>query len=85
MTRRSSETSWYASEISFSNSMIKNNSFRLKNKNWEIGALVNIGFVRNLKVIKIEAIKDYLPDIYTLEAPTGKRYEFIPHNGLRAI
>lgn len=65
--------------------MIKSNSFRNKNKDWEIGAIVNIGFMRNLEVISVRAEKDGMPDIYTLESSTGKRYEFIPHNGIYAI
>jgi hypothetical protein len=64
---------------------IKQNSCINKNKNWEIGALVNIGFMKNLEVIAIKAIKDFMPDIYTLKSSTGKMYEFIPHNGLHAI
>jgi hypothetical protein len=56
-----------------------------KNKNWEIGAVVKIGFM-TLRVVSVEVIKDGLPDIYHLESLDGsKRYEFIPHNGLRRI
>lgn len=65
--------------------MIKQNSVINKNKNWEIGAFVNIGFMKNLKVLSVRAEKDYMPDIYTLESTTGKKYEFIPHNGLFAL
>lgn len=65
--------------------MIKNDSFRNKNKNWEIGAEVSIGFMKGLKVVAVRAEYDGLPDIYTLESKTGKKYEFIPHNGLYAI
>ena len=54
-------------------------------QNWHIGALVNVGFMRNLKVIKVDAIWDSLPDIYTLESAKGTRYEFTPHNGLVRI
>ena len=54
-------------------------------QDWHIGALVNVGFMRNLKVIKVDAIFDGLPDIYTLESTTGKLYEFTPHNGLVRI
>lgn len=56
-----------------------------KNKNWEIGSYVNIGFMKNLYVESVRAEKDGMPDIYTLESEKGKRYEFIPHNGLYAI
>lgn len=65
--------------------MIKNNHYANVNKNWEIGAVVNIGFMKNLRVYKVSQIKDGMPDIYTLISPKGKFYEFIPHNGLYAI
>lgn len=65
--------------------MIKNDNNLNKNKNWEIGARVNVGFMKNLLVVDIRAEYDYMPDIYTLVAPSGKKYEFIPHNGLYAI
>lgn len=65
--------------------MIKQDSFRNKNKNWEVGAEVNIGFMKGLTVVAVRAEYDGLPDIYTLESKTGKKYEFIPHNGLHAI
>lgn len=54
-------------------------------QDWSIGSMVKVGFMV-LKVLEVKAVKDYLPDIYTLENPkTGKRYEFIPHNGLSAL
>lgn len=56
-----------------------------KNKSWEIGAKVNVGFMKNLEVVSARAVKDGMPDIYTLISETGKKYEFIPHNGLHAI
>ena len=65
--------------------MIRNNSSINKNKNWEIGAKVNIGFMRDLEVTAVRAEKDGLPDIYTLKSYTGQQYEFIPHNGLHKI
>lgn len=65
--------------------MIKSNSIINKNKNWEVGSLVNIGFMKNLKVTGVRAEYDGLPDIYSIESTTGKKYEFIPHNGLYAI
>lgn len=64
---------------------IKNNSLINKNKNWNIGEKVNIGFMKGLEVIGVRAEKDGLPDIYTLQSEKGKQYEFIPHNGLYAI
>jgi len=54
-------------------------------QNWSIGATVKVGFL-TLRVISVEAVKDWLPDIYTLESLDGsKTYEFIPHNGLTRI
>lgn len=53
-------------------------------QNWSIGEWVKVGFMR-LKVLSVRAEYDGLPDIYTLVSSTGKKYEFIPHNGLFAI
>lgn len=54
-------------------------------QSWEIGSMVKVGFML-LKVLAVKAVKDGLPDIYTLENPkNGKRYEFIPHMGLSAL
>lgn len=61
------------------------NTMRSKNKDWQTGAIVKVGFM-TLRVLDVRAEKDYLPDIYTLESLDGsKRYEFIPHNGLNRI
>ena len=52
---------------------------------WEIGSVVKVGFM-TLRVLGAVAVKDSLPDIYTLESLDGSRkYEFIPHNGLRRL
>ena len=54
-------------------------------QDWGIGAVVKVGFMQ-LRVLGVEAINDFLPDIYTLESLDGRRqYEFIPHNGLNRI
>lgn len=58
------------------------NTIYSKNKVWEVGSKVNIGFMKGLEVIKVETIKDGLPDVYTLRSEKGIIYEFIPHNGL---
>jgi len=55
-----------------------------KNKGWNVGDVVNVGFLKGLEVVKIEAIKDGLPDVYTLKRGNAV-YEFIPHNGLTRI
>ena len=54
-------------------------------QNWEIGDRVNVGFMKNLLVTKIDSIVDGLPDIYTLESNTGNLYQFTPHNGIARI
>ena len=51
-------------------------------QSWQIGDRVNVGFMKNLLVTKIDSIVDGLPDIYTLESNTGKLYQFTPHNGI---
>lgn len=56
-----------------------------KNKSWNIGEKVNIGFMKGLEVVKIEAIKDGKPDVYTVKSEKGILYEFTPHNGLSRI
>lgn len=54
-------------------------------QNWAVGQVVKVGFL-TLRVVGVEAIKDGLPDIYTLESLSGlRRYEFIPHNGLTRL
>ena len=54
-------------------------------QDWSVGNVVKVGFM-TLKVLGIKAVKDGLPDIYIMENPkNGKKYEFIPHNGLQAL
>lgn len=54
-------------------------------QDWSIGKVVKVGFLK-LRILGVEAVKDGLPDIYTLESIDGERkYEFIPHNGLEQI
>ncbi len=58
---------------------------RHSKQNWTIGNVVKVGFLQ-LRVLGVKAVKDGLPDIYTLESLDGqKRYEFIPHNGLARV
>ena len=54
-------------------------------QNWQIGSRVNVGFLQNLLITKIDAIYDGLPDIYTLEDNSGRVYQFTPHNGITRI
>ena len=52
---------------------------------WVVGNVVKVGFLQ-LRVVSAQAVKDGLPDIYTLESLNGlRRYEFIPHNGLHRV
>jgi len=54
-------------------------------QNWSVGQTVQVGFLQ-LRVVGVRAVKDGMPDIYTLESLDGKKkYEFIPHNGLTRI
>lgn len=54
-------------------------------QNWQIGGQVKVGFL-SLIVRDVKAVKDGMPDIYTLTSLDGSRvYEFIPHNGLNRI
>lgn len=60
--------------------MIKNST-----QKWVAGSIVKVGFLR-LTVLGSRAVKDGLPDIYTLESLDGTRlYEFTPYNGLERI
>ena len=55
-------------------------------QSWQIGDRVNVGFMKNLLVTKIDAIVDGLPDIYTLKnTNNNKLYQFTPHNGIERI
>jgi hypothetical protein len=54
-------------------------------QDWTPGQLVNVGFLR-LRMIRVDAVFDGKPDIYTLESLDGsKKYEFIPHMGITRI
>jgi hypothetical protein len=53
-------------------------------QDWAIGKQVKVGFL-TLTVTGIQAIKDGLPDIYSLESSKGVKYEFTPHYGLQKI
>ena len=54
-------------------------------QDWQIGSRVNVGFLKDLLVTKIDAIYDGLPDIYTLEDNSGRIYQFTPHSGIERI
>ena len=61
--------------------MIKNSS-----QNWEVGEMVNVGFLKNLMVVKKEPTPgDYAPDAYILVARNGVNYRFVPHKGIERL
>ena len=62
------------------------NNSRTKGGNvWAIGNTVKVGFL-TLRITAVRAVKDSLPDIYSLESLDGfRKYEFIPHNGLTRL
>lgn len=54
-------------------------------QSWQVGEIVKVGFL-SLRVTGVRAVKDSMPDIYTLRSLDGTRkYEFIPHWGLTRI
>lgn len=54
-------------------------------QDWSVGKVVKIGFL-SFRVLGVEAVKDGLPDIYSLENLKGdKQYEFIPHHGVSRV
>lgn len=57
---------------------------RNSKQDWTVGSTVKVGFL-SLVVESVRAVKDGLPDIYTLRSANGKLYEFIPHHGLSRI
>jgi hypothetical protein len=69
-----------------SSTYYRNEKGELKQRQaWEIGQKVNVGFMKGLEVVKVDAIKDGMPDIYTLKSEKGLMYTFTPHNGLSRI
>ena len=57
----------------------------LSKQDWSPGSIVKVGFLV-LRMIRVEAVFDGKPDIYTLESLDGsKKYEFIPHMGITRI
>lgn len=50
---------------------------------WQVGEIVNVGFMRLCVVARVATPGNGLPDQYALESLSGRRaYRFIPHNGL---
>lgn len=55
-------------------------------QNWEVGEIVNVGFLRGLMVVKKEPTPgDFAPDAYILVAKGGARYRFVPHKGIERL
>lgn len=54
-----------------------------KNRSWEVGDTVNIGFMKGLTILeKVPTPGDYAADAYILISKTGVKYRFVPHQGL---
>ena len=60
-------------------------AIRNSKQDWRPGSIVKVGFLK-LRIIRVRAVYDGLPDIYSLESLDSRaQYEFIPHNGLTRI
>lgn len=57
--------------------MIRNSS-----QVWEVGEVVNVGFLKLRVCAKVATPGNYLPDQYALADAKGRFYRFVPHNGL---
>ena len=61
--------------------MVKNSK-----QNWQVGAMVKVGFMSLVVKAAIATPGDYLPDAYILTNQAGTQlYKFVPHNGLEKI
>lgn len=50
---------------------------------WTVGAEVNVGFIKGLKVVeRIPTPGDYAPDCWALQSSGGQWYRFTPHKGI---
>jgi hypothetical protein len=49
---------------------------------WEVGEIVNVGFLKLKVLAKVATPGNYLPDQYALGAASGAIYRFIPHHGI---
>jgi hypothetical protein len=54
-------------------------------QNWEVGEWVKVGFMTLQVTAKVPTPGDYAPDAYLLQSEKGKRYKFVPHNGLECM
>ena len=55
------------------------------NQQWTAGSKVKVGFMTLTVIESVPTPGDYKPDAYILESSNGKRYRFVPHNGLEKI
>jgi hypothetical protein len=51
-------------------------------QNWQVGAMVKVGFLTLQVVARVATPGNGLPDQYALKSAAGRFYCFIPHNGL---
>lgn len=55
---------------------------------WQVGETVKVGFMTLRVVEKEPTPEDYMPDAYILVGlgkNEGRRYRFVPHNGLERL
>jgi hypothetical protein len=55
---------------------------------WEVGAVVNVGFLKLRVIEKIPTPGDYMPDAYILcglGEKSDRIYRFVPHNGIERM
>ena len=58
---------------------------RKSKQNWEVGSIVNVGFMTGLTVMqKVPTPGDYAPDAYILKKGSNY-YRFVPHKGIESI
>lgn len=69
-----------ANDLSFHNGRASKG----RTQDWTPGMIVKVGFM-TLLVTGVKAVKDGMPDIYSLESSKGVKYEFIPHFGLSRV
>jgi hypothetical protein len=62
-------------------------SGRRATQDWQIGEIVNVGFLKGLMVVRKEPTPgDYAPDAWHLINPrSGAKYRFVPHNGIEKL
>lgn len=52
---------------------------------WEVGRMVNVGFLTLLITGFEPTPGDHKPDVYLLQSARGTKYRFTPHHGLEKV